>query len=197
MTSRDLSVARTGQPVEEGASPTGGSIAQALPLAQGRFAAHDLEQLFAETFADQYDTVLCGGAAEPVYVPGSPHRIFYTRDYFRSALHEVAHWCVAGEARRRQPDYGYWYAPDGRDAAQQRLFEQVEVKPQALEQLFCDACGHPFRVSLDNLDGEAGQGDAFAVAVAAQAAAYRRQRAGRQRWARWVQALERCYQPMR
>jgi len=109
--------------------------------------------------------VLEGGADEPVYRPGNPHRICYTRDYFRSALHEIAHWCVAGPARRQQEDYGYWYAPDGRNAEQQAEFTRVEVLPQAYEALFCAACGHPFRVSLDNLDGEAGDERDFAMKV--------------------------------
>ncbi|WP_111656922.1 elongation factor P hydroxylase [Isoalcanivorax indicus] len=170
------------------------SIAQPAVAAQARFDARDLERLFAQTFADSHDTLLCGGAEEPFYQPGRPHRILYTRDYFRSALHEVAHWCVAGAARRQLPDYGYWYAPDGRDAAQQRAFEQVEVKPQALELLFCEACGHPFAVSLDNLEGETGDATAFATAVAHQALHYRAQRRN-QRWARWLHTLSGFYQP--
>ena len=67
------------------------------------------------------------------------------------SLLELSHWCVAGEARRRLPDFGYWYAPDGRSAAQQQSFERVEIKPQALECLFTLACGRPFQVSQDNL----------------------------------------------
>ena len=164
----------------------------ALPHAGPLHRAQDLEQLFAQTFAAGYQTVLVGGAEEPLYQPGSPHRIVYTRDYFRSALHEVAHWCVAGEARRQQPDYGYWYAPDGRDALQQRAFEQVEVKPQALEMLFCEACGHPFAVSLDNLEGAAEGSQEFVLAVTARAAMYRAQ-ADNQRWARWVSVLRAHY----
>ncbi len=58
---------------------------------------------------------------------------------------------MAGEARRRLPDFGYWYAPDGRTAAQQQAFERVEIKPQALECLFTLACGRHFQVSQDNL----------------------------------------------
>ena len=49
------------------------------------------------------------------------------------------------------PDYGYWYAPDGRDEAQQTAFYGVEVKPQAVEKAFCMAVGIPFKVSVDNL----------------------------------------------
>lgn len=122
------------------------------------FNAADLERLFAGCFAAGYNTRLVGGASEPLYQPASEPRgedlIFYREDYFASALHEVAHWCIAGPQRRRQVDFGYWYAPDGRTAAQQRAFERVEYKPQALEWLFSKACRFPFSVSLDNLDGE-------------------------------------------
>ncbi len=33
-------------------------------------------------------------------------------------------------------------------------FEDVEVKPQALDWLFCVAAGYPFNVSCDNLEGD-------------------------------------------
>ncbi len=133
-----------------------------------------LEHLFAQTFFNAYHTILQGGAEEPEYRPGTgsqPSCIYYTRDYFRSALHEIAHWCVAGPARRMLADYGYWYAPDGRTAAQQAEFEKMEVYPQALELIFSAACGHRFRVSLDNLTGEAGRTLPFETAVLAQAEA--------------------------
>ena len=96
-------------------------------------------------------TILVGGADEPYYEPGSPNIIYFREDFVRSALHEVAHWCVAGATRRTLPDYGYWYAPDGRDGAQQTAFYGVEVKPQAIEKAFCMAIGIPFKVSVDNL----------------------------------------------
>ena len=70
------------------------------------------------------------------------------------------------------PDWGYWYAPDGRDARQQQQFEQVEVKPQALEWLLNIACGLRFRVSLDNLGEHAGDGRTFKDRVYAQACTY-------------------------
>ena len=76
--------------------------------------------LFNREFALSDKTILIGGATEPYYQPGSPHRIYFRADYVRSALHEVAHWCVAGRRRRQLPDYGYWYSPDGRDAEQQQ-----------------------------------------------------------------------------
>ncbi|SRR5690554_795945 len=121
------------------------------------WSASHLEQLFNNCFGKTHQTILVGGAAEPLYVPPTaqePARIFYTRDYYRSALHEIAHWCVAGAARRQLEDYGYWYAPDGRSPEQQRQFEQVEIHPQALELIFSAACGHEFRVSADNLNGQ-------------------------------------------
>ena len=134
--------------------------------------SQDLIRLFDQCFAASHNTCLLGGGAEPSYLPADAwqplHRIVFTRDYFRSALHEVAHWCVAGAARRQQVDFGYWYAPDGRTAAQQTAFEQVEVKPQALEWLFCEAAGHRFRVSLDNLSGEATDPLPFSRRVLAQ-----------------------------
>ena len=58
---------------------------------------------------------------------------------------------MAGEARRRLSDFGYWYAPDGRTEAQQQAFERVEIQPQALECLFTLACRRHFQVSQDNL----------------------------------------------
>ena len=113
-----------------------------------------LDDLNREVLA-RYDTVIQGGFEEPLYrapVDGRPAEIRFTHDFERSALHELAHWCIAGKARRLQDDYGYWYAPDGRDPAQQQLFYRVEVRPQAIEKHFCQALGLPFEVSTDNLD---------------------------------------------
>ena len=53
-------------------------------------------------------------------------------------------------------DFGYWYAPEGRTAAQQHAFEAVECKPQAMEWLFARACGSRFKLSVDNLDPNSG-----------------------------------------
>ena len=90
-----------------------------------------------------------------------PARIQFAHGFFNSALHEISHWTISGEQRRKLPDLGYWYAPDGRTAEQQALFEQVEIKPQAIEWLFATAFGRKFRVSLDNLTGEGGDGALF------------------------------------
>lgn len=137
-----------------------------------RHDCRDLIHLFDQTFLKSHSTRLCGGAAEPLYQPagsaGDVHRIWFTRDYFASALHEVAHWCVAGSERRLREDYGYWYAPDGRTDAEQALFERVEVRPQALEWLFSRAAGWRFRPSADNLTANRGPSETFRQAIHAQ-----------------------------
>ncbi|MDC0173287.1 elongation factor P hydroxylase [Gammaproteobacteria bacterium] len=134
-----------------------------------------INEIFAAEFSEAFAIELIGGAEEPLYLPAGPKsssaKIFYRRDYLASALHEVAHWCIAGKARRAMEDFGYWYNPDGRSAAQQNKFELAEVKPQALEWMFSVACKKPFQVSTDNLTGN-GQGDnamMFRLAVMAQA----------------------------
>ncbi|MFZ2207591.1 MAG: elongation factor P hydroxylase [Porticoccaceae bacterium] len=142
-------------------------VARGAPL-RGRRSA-DLEVLFGQCFGARWHTRLDGGGSEPQYLPGAdagPHRLIYRENFFASALHETAHWCIAGARRRRQVDFGYWYLPDGRDAAAQQAFEAVEARPQALEWVFSVAAGHPFRPSADNLTGAGGDGVAFAQAVA-------------------------------
>lgn len=143
------------------------------PLPPEYHRADDLIDIFNRCFAETERTHLVGGADEPLYSPALDnqvlHTIYFRSDYFASALHEVAHWCVAGRSRRTQEDYGYWYAPDGRNQAQQALFEQVEVRPQAFEWVFSRACGYPFRVSADNLALNTGPSQAFKRAIAEQA----------------------------
>lgn len=120
---------------------------------------------FNQCFLEEYRTRLCGGFDEPFYQAPSdtrPGEIQFRSDYIRSSLHEVAHWCVAGNERRQLDDFGYWYEPDGRNQEQQLKFYQVEVRPQAYEWIFCDALQIEFDVSLDNLGGElTGQEEAF------------------------------------
>lgn len=132
--------------------------------------------MFNQSLGVKYQTRLVGGGAEPEYIPASNsavcHQIIFTHDYFASALHELAHWCVAGEQRRLQHDYGYWYEPDGRTPEQQQAFEQVEVRPQALEWMFSEACGVRFRVSADNLDANLGASHEFTQAIVAQVHRY-------------------------
>lgn len=136
-----------------------------------------LELIFNQLFKHTEDTILCSGAEEPLYLPAIDpdgfNTIFSTLDYFSSALHEISHWCIAGESRRKLVDYGYWYEPDGRTPEQQALFEQVEVKPQAMEWLFTEACGQPFRLSVDNVNQpEIKASDSFRESVHAQALSY-------------------------
>ena len=140
----------------------------------------DLEALFKQCFYKNYKTLLIGGADEPLYSPATssdePHRLYYRADYFASALHEIAHWCIAGAQRRQQEDWGYWYCPDGRSPAQQRAFETVEVKPQAVEWMLSVAAAATFRISSDNLLSMANNSEEdgdFYQAVAAQVQCYR------------------------
>lgn len=117
------------------------------------------------------NVTLIKGDFEPEYFPATSTtsaRIQFAHGFFNSALHEISHWSIAGEKRRLLPDLGYWYAPDGRTQEQQALFEQVEVKPQAIEWLFATAFSRQFRVSLDNLTGEGGDGSVFKDQVYAQ-----------------------------
>jgi len=142
---------------------TGASPGGAFTAATDKFQVQRLEQVFARCFASRWRTRLAGGAEEPCYQPATDlralHMLWYRSDYFASALHETAHWCIAGEQRRQLPDFGYWYAPDGRDPQQQLAFEAVEVKPQALEWLFSLACGYQFCISVDNLGAPGGVPD--------------------------------------
>lgn len=122
---------------------------------------HHYQQLidaFDGCFADTLNTRLMKGDEEPLYLPANEavpyHRIIFAHGYYASALHEIAHWCIAGARRRLLVDFGYWYCPDGRDADTQAQFERAEIKPQALEWMFCVAAGFPFHVSCDNLNGD-------------------------------------------
>lgn len=127
---------------------------------------------FNQWFA-HYNTVLVRGDDEPEYfapTDHSPAKIVFAHGFFASCLHEISHWCVAGKKRRQLDDFGYWYVPDGRNANQQQLFEQVEIVPQAIECLLSLSCGKKFRVSQDNLFADFDtSGSTFAKDVQAQA----------------------------
>lgn len=135
-----------------------------------------LISIFDRIFFESHRTCLIKGGIEPEYIPSGNdnncHQVIFTQDYFSSALHEIAHWCVAGFNRRKLYDYGYWYTPDGRNEQQQKNFERVEVKPQALEWLFSQACGISFRLSVDNLEACLGASDEFKLAIVNQAHQY-------------------------
>ncbi|SEG19151.1 hypothetical protein SAMN04487953_1179 [Billgrantia desiderata] len=140
----------------------------------------DVIALFDGLFVPRFNTRLVRGGNEPLYLPADTacphHRVIFARGFYASALHEISHWCIAGERRRQLEDYGYWYLPDGRDAEQQRRFEAAEVAPQALEMLFSHACGLRFHVSVDNLGGDVEvDREAFAARVTARAARYERE----------------------
>jgi elongation factor P hydroxylase len=117
----------------------------------------DLISIFNHCFLSTHNTELVRGGHEPIYLPANAeqpqHQIIFAHGYFASGLHEIAHWLVAGESRRLLEDFGYWYCPDGRDKKTQLSFEQVEVKPQAIEWALAVACDFKFNVSSDNLNG--------------------------------------------
>jgi len=118
---------------------------------------NDLIAIFNDTFAEEFNTRLVKGGDEPLYSPANEHchyhQILFAHGYYSSGLHEISHWCLAGKARRLLEDFGYWYIPDGRNEQQQKTFEQVEIKPQAIEWALCVAAQKKFNVSADNLSG--------------------------------------------
>jgi len=115
------------------------------------------DNLFLLQWNTRLDYCQSEGHDEPIYLPRDEqrahHRILFAHGFFASALHEISHWCIAGEKRRLLIDFGYWYEPDGRSAQQQREFENVEIRPQAIEWILTKACGRKFNISTDNLDG--------------------------------------------
>lgn len=118
----------------------------------------EIIDIFNSLFILACNTRLDYSDGEPIYLPADNenphHRILFAHGFFASALHEISHWCIAGEKRRQLVDFGYWYEPDGRSAEKQREFEQVEVKPQAIEWILSKACGRNFNISTDNLDAD-------------------------------------------
>ncbi len=136
----------------------------------------DLITLFNHCFGKEFNTRLIKGDDEPIYLPANEERsynaIYFAHGFFSSALHECAHWLIAGEERRKQVDFGYWYMPDGRTAEQQALFQHVEVKPQALEWILSKAARHKFHISIDNLNGAEADTVAFKKAVYEQVVRY-------------------------
>ncbi len=115
---------------------------------------------FAKSFNQHFKhlgVILSPGADEPFYQAPNKDKqsvIFSNQDFFSSALHEIAHWCIAGPERQKLDDYGYWYEPDGRNHEQQAAFYQVEIRPQAIEWAFHLAANCAFKFSLDNLNNQ-------------------------------------------
>ena len=113
---------------------------------------------------------MSGGYEEPLYLPrnssmNSKNQIRYTQDYASSALHEAAHWCLAGKARRKCIDYGYLYEPPPRNETSQRRFELHELDVQAMEFLFSEGANVVFKVSLDDLNTTKEKAESFQVRV--------------------------------
>lgn len=136
----------------------------------------DLIAIFNDCFAVTENTRLVCLGDEPLYIPANEtipfHQVGFANGFFSSALHECAHWLIAGPLRRQQIDYGYWYIPDGRTPEQQTLFQQVEIKPQALEWILSQAANYPFQFSLDNLNGIESSNESFKAAVKQQVFIY-------------------------
>ena len=143
------------------------------------FLYQDLITLFNQCFELDYNTKLVIGGDEPIYLPAGEerlyHAIYFAHGFYSSALHECAHWLIAGNTRRQQIDFGYWYEPDGRTAEQQILFQQFEVKPQAIECMLSMAAGYRFQVSVDNLHGHEVDTEGFKAAVQKQVNHYTQQ----------------------
>ncbi|MBH0086605.1 elongation factor P hydroxylase [Psychrobacter sp. SCQQ22] len=96
---------------------------------------------------------IISGADEPYYkapIANTKARIFFKENYPRSLLHEIAHYCLAGQKRRKLDDYGYWYTECGRTNEEQQLFQLVEARPQGLEKAMCKAIGIHFSPSFDD-----------------------------------------------
>jgi len=136
----------------------------------------DLISIFHDCFFLEFNAELVRGEDEPLYLPADSmyphHRIIFAHGFYASALHEIAHWLIAGDQRRKLVDFGYWYEPDGRSSEQQKLFQQVEIKPQAIEWILSQACGFKFRVSIDNLNGSEADTLGFKQAVLNQVIHY-------------------------
>ncbi len=97
-----------------------------------------------------------GGVEEPFYQApksGEMAVLYFRHNYPRSLLHEISHYCLAGDRRRQIDDFGYWYSPCGRSPEEQRRFETVEARPQGLEKAMCDILEIKFLPSLDDFSG--------------------------------------------
>jgi len=136
----------------------------------------DLINLFNANFSQSHNTRLVKGGDEPLYSPANDnchyHQIIFAHGYYASALHEIAHWCIAGKERRLLEDFGYWYQPDGRNEQEQKTFEKVEIKPQAVEWALCIAANKKFNVSSDNLNGYQADTQGFKQSVYQQVLVY-------------------------
>lgn len=118
---------------------------------------HDtLAAVFNQCFGETYQVRCIGGFVEPEYLPvqlpDGLAELRYTQDYPASALHEIAHWCIAGEGRLARADFGYGYLAPPRDSATQQRFFALELKVQTLEAWFALGTGVRFVASADNFE---------------------------------------------
>ena len=78
----------------------------------------DLIAIFDGCFSQSYNTRLERGGDYPIYLPefidedNTPSKrpynvILFAHGFYSSALHEIAHWLVAGKERRKLEDFGY------------------------------------------------------------------------------------------
>ena len=129
-----------------------------------RFTDDEYCQYLINILANVFpDLIIEGGADEPFYqaAKGNVKAVLYFRDnYPRSLLHELSHYCLAGDRRRKLDDFGYWYSPCGRSAEEQTKFELVEARPQGLEKVMCEILKIKFSASSDDFSGRA-PSDAF------------------------------------
>ena len=119
-----------------------------------------VQSCFNDCFGEKYRVEMRGGEEEPVYIPPIEDglgKLIYRSDYASSALHEAAHWCIAGVARRALVDFGYEYSSPPRTSEQQDQFFRFECRVQALEWIFSDCAQVTFHPSADNLEADTGQ----------------------------------------
>lgn len=122
-----------------------------------RFTDDEFCQYLINILANVFpDLIIEGGAEEPFYqaVKDNAKAVIYFRDnYPRSLLHELSHYCLAGDRRRLLDDFGYWYSPCGRNKEEQKKFEMAEARPQGLEKVMCEILGIKFSASIDDFSG--------------------------------------------
>ena len=119
-----------------------------------------VQHCFNACFGKKYRVEMRGGADEPEYIPprtDQTGKLIYRSDYASSALHEAAHWCIAGPARRARVDFGYEYSPPPRTPLEQDQFFRFERRVQALEWIFSDCAQVIFHPSADNLEVDTDQ----------------------------------------
>lgn len=143
----------------------------ALEPVSGVLPTHQaLARVFNLRFGERYNVVCVGGFAQPEYLPADQTQgaaqLGYTQDYAASALHEIAHWCIAGTRRLALADFGYDYLPPPRDKRIQQRFFALEYKVQLLEAWFALGTGVRFVASADNFECTQIAYDVFAQKIA-------------------------------